>query len=127
MEIDPSLRWLLGGVMLLYLVMMYWIGWVAQRKVHDQEDFLVAGRKLPLSLAWMTLLATWFGAGTLLTAADEVREGGLQRAALDPFGAGACLLIAGLLVAGPMWRMKLLTVPDFFSRRYGAAPSWFPL
>ncbi len=121
METEPSLRWLLGGAMLLYLVVMYWIGLIAQRKVHDEEDFLVAGRKLPLSLAWMTLLATWFGAGTMLTAADEVREGGLQRAALDPFGAGTCLIIAGLLVAGPMWRMKLLTVPDFFRRRYGSA------
>ena len=120
MEIEPSLRWLLGGAMLLYLAVMYWIGLVAQRKVHDEEDFLVAGRKLPLSLAWMTLLATWFGAGTILTAADEVREGGLQRAALDPLGAGTCLIIAAVLVAGPMWRMKLLTVPDFFRRRYGS-------
>jgi Na+/proline symporter len=40
---------------------------------------------------------------------------------LDPLGAGVCLIIAALLVAGPMWRMKLLTVPDFFCRRYGAS------
>lgn len=119
MQLDPSLRWLLGGAMLFYLLIMYGIGWLAQRRVHDEVDFLVAGRKLPLSLAWMTLLATWFGAGTMLTAADEVREGGLTRAALDPVGAGACLVIAGLLVAGPMWRMQLLTVPDFFSRKFG--------
>ena len=58
---------------------------------------------------------------TLLTAADEVRAEGLQKAALDPFGAGACLLIAGLFVAGPMWRMQLLTVPDFFRRKFGPA------
>lgn len=120
MDIDPTLRWLLGGSMLVYLVVMYGIGVIAQRKVHDEEDFLVAGRRLPLSLAWMTLLATWFGAGTMLTAADEVREGGLERAALDPFGAGTCLILAAFLVAGPMWRMKLLTVPDFFRRRYGS-------
>lgn len=119
MEIDPSLKWLLAVSMIVYLVVMYVIGFVAQRRVHDAEDFLVAGRSLPLSLAWLTLLATWFGAGTMLTAADEVREGGLERAALDPFGAGACLLIAGLFVAGPMWRMQLLTVPDFFRRKFG--------
>ena len=119
MEIDPSLKWLLAVSLIVYLVVMYVIGFVAQQKVHDAEDFLVAGRSLPLSLAWLTLLATWFGAGTMLTAADEVREGGLERAALDPFGAGACLLIAGLFVAGPMWRMRLLTVPDFFRRKFG--------
>ena len=120
MQIDPSLQWLLAITLVVYLVAMYAIGWYAQRQVHDAEDFLVAGRKLPLSLAWMTLLATWFGAGTMLTAADEVRSDGLSAAALDPFGAGFCLLIAGLFVAGPMWRMKLLTVPDFFRRKFGS-------
>ncbi len=124
MEIAASLKWLLAICIVLYLLVMYAIGFVAQRRVLDAEDFLVAGRRLPLSLAWMTLLATWFGAGTMLTAADEVRSDGLQRAALDPFGAGVCLLIAGFLVAGPMWRMKLLTVPDFFQRRFGSKAEW---
>jgi solute:Na+ symporter, SSS family len=118
-EIDPSLRWLLGTTMVLFVVAMYVVGWVAQSRVSDTEDFLVAGRRLPFSLAWMTLLATWFGAGTLLTAADEVRREGLRGAALDPFGAGACLLFAGLFVAAPLWRMQLLTVPDFFRQRFG--------
>lgn len=120
MEIDPSLRWLLAAVLVLYLVVMYGIGLFANRNIHSTEDFVVAGRRLPLSLSWMTLLATWFGAGTILTAADEVRHEGLQATALDPLGAGCCLLLAGLFVAGPMWRMKLLTVPDFFKRKFGS-------
>jgi SSS family solute:Na+ symporter len=117
--IDVKVQWLLGIVLVLYVLFMYALGWIANRRISTEEDFLVAGRRLPLSLAWLTLLATWFGAGTLLTAADEVRAEGLQAAALDPFGAGACLLLAGWFVAGPMWRMKLLTVPDFFRRKFG--------
>ncbi|MDA1274493.1 MAG: sodium:solute symporter family protein [Verrucomicrobia bacterium] len=120
-EIDPSLKWLLGTVIVAYLALMYGIAWVAQKRIASTEDFLVAGRRLPLSLAWMTILATWFGAGTLLAASDEVRKEGLRAAALDPLGAGACLLFAGLFVAGPMWRMGLLTVPDFFRRKFGRA------
>lgn len=119
LEIDPSLQWLLATTIVLYVIAMYAIGYFAQRRIQGTEDFLVAGRKLPLSLAWMTLLATWFGAGTLLAAADEVRREGLQAAALDPFGAGVCLLLAGLFFAGPLWRMELLTVPDFFRRKFG--------
>jgi Na+/proline symporter len=119
LSIDPSLKWLLAGSVVVYVIVMYAIGIVAERRVKNVEDFLVAGRKLPVSLAWMTILATWFGAGTMLTAADEVRTGGLQRAALDPFGAGTCLLLAGWFVAGPLWRMQLLTVPDFFRRKFG--------
>ena len=121
MQIDATLQWTLAITMVVYVVVMYGIGYWAQRRIQDTEDFLVAGRRLPLSLAWMTLLATWFGAGTLLAAADEVRREGMQAAALDPFGAGTCLLLAGLFFARPLWRMKLLTLPDFFRRRYGVA------
>ena len=110
---------LLGVTIVAYVIAMYGLSLWVRGRVRDVDDFLVAGRRLPLSLAWMTLLATWFGAGTILTAADEVRQGGLQRAALDPLGAGVCLLLAGLLIARRLWRMKLLTLSDFFRRRYG--------
>jgi Na+/proline symporter len=113
------LQWLLGGTIVAYVAGMFLLAHFAQRKIHNNEDFVVAGRRLPLSLAWMTLLATWFGAGTMLTAADEVRDAGLRAAALDPFGAGCCLLLAGLFVARPLWRMRLLTLPDFFRRKFG--------
>ena len=101
------------------------IGGLCQGHIRNAEDFTVAGRRLPLSLAWATLLATWFGAGTLLTQADAVRNEGLSKAALDPWGAGVCLLIAGLFFAKPLWEMKLLTLPDFFRRRFGSAAELF--
>jgi len=115
----PDLRWLLGGSILLYVVGMYALGLWARGRIQDATDFLVAGRRLPLSMAWMTLMATWFGAGTLLAATDEIRREGVERAALDPFGAGCCLLLAGLFLARPLWRMGLLTIADFFRRRFG--------
>lgn len=121
MIISASLKWALGTTILVYVVAMYAVALVAQRRIKDNEDFIVAGRRLPVSLAWMTLLATWFGAGTLLTAADEVHREGVRAAVLDPLGPGFCLLLAGLFVAGPMWRMGLLTLPDFFRRKFGVS------
>jgi solute:Na+ symporter, SSS family len=121
LNISMELRWLLGGVLIVYMLVMYGLALFAQRQIHNTEDYLVAGRRLPLSLAWMTLLATWFGAGTILAAADEVRDVGLQAAGLEPIGAGCCLLFAGMFIAAPMWREKLLTVPDLFRRRFGPA------
>jgi Na+/proline symporter len=115
----------LGFVLCLYTVAMFVIGWLCQGRIRNAEDFTVAGRRLPLSLTWATLLATWFGAGTLLTQADSVRNEGLSKAALDPWGAGVCLLIAGLFFAKPLWDMKLLTLPDFFRRRFGSAAELF--
>ncbi len=117
--LGPWHRWTLALVLGIYAVAMIGIAWMARRRVESVEDYIVAGRRLPLSLAWMTLLATWFGAGTMITVADEVRESGLQAAALDPVGAGFCLLFVGLWVAAPLWRMQLLTVPDFYRQRFG--------
>ena len=110
---------LLAVVMIVYVIVMFAISLWAQRRIESSEDYLVAGRRLPLLLAWATILATWFGAATVLTAADEVHESGIQKAALDPFGAGLCLIVAGLFFAVPLWKMGLLTLSDFFRRRFG--------
>jgi SSS family solute:Na+ symporter len=122
---DPTLTWSLGISLVAYVVLMFGLGAWAQGRIRTNEDFIVAGRRLPLSLAWATLLATWFGAGTVLTQANEVKDQGLQRAALDPFGAGTCLILAGLFFAAPLWRMGLLTLPDFFRRKFGPSAEVF--
>lgn len=110
---------MLAATLVAYVVITYALAFVIKGKVKDTEDFLVAGRRLPLSLAWATLLATWFGAGTVLTAADEVRAEGLRVTALEPLGAGFCLILAGLFFAARLWNMRLLTIADFFRRRFG--------
>ena len=119
--VSSNLAWLVGVTLVGYVGFMYALSFAIQRRIHEAADFIVAGRRLPFSLAWATLLATWFGAGTMLTAADEVRDGGLRRAALDPWGAGFCLLLAGLFFARPLWEMGLLTLSDFYRRKFGAA------
>ena len=58
---DPKLQTLLAVAVILYTVLMLAISWWSRGKVTSTEDFLVAGRRLPLMLAFPTLLATWFG------------------------------------------------------------------
>lgn len=103
----------------LYLIVMFAVAFWARSRIKDHEDYIVAGRRLPLGLSSFTLLATWFGAGTLLTATDEIYAEGLAPALLEPYGAGCALLIAGLFFAKPLWEMKLCTVTDFYKRKYG--------
>ncbi|MCM2375213.1 sodium:solute symporter family protein [Aporhodopirellula aestuarii] len=107
--------------LIVYCLGLYLIGWIARRRIHNVEDFVLAGRRLPTSLAAITIIATWFGAESLMTTADEVGNEGLRKAMLDPLGIAVCLLLAGLFIAGPMWRMGILTVSDFFRQRYGVA------
>jgi Na+/proline symporter len=119
LEISPGLTWLLGATIVFYVGGMYGLALAVRGRIHSTEDFLVAGRRLPLSLAWATLLATWFGAGTILAVTEEVTREGFRPAALDPLGAGFCLILAGLFFAKPLWEMGLLTLSDFFRRRFG--------
>src|SRR5690606_40785959 len=89
----------LGVALVAFVVLMFGIGFRARARIHTLEDYLVAGRKLSWPLASATLFATWFGAGTLLTATDETRAEGLRAAALEPIGPGLGRGLAGLFVA----------------------------
>lgn len=109
----------------IYVVVMVALGFYAQRQVHTEEDYLVAGRRLPLWLAWGTLLATWFGAATVMGASEAARDEGMRGTILDPFAAGVALIVAGLFFAKPLWEMKLLTTGDLFARAYGPKTELF--
>ena len=117
-DFDPAP--LPGVALVVYLAALFALGLWARGRIHNTTDYLVAGRSLSLPLASATLFATWFGAGTLLAVTDEVRAEGVRAAALDPIGAGACLLLAGVFLARRLWRLQLLAVVDFFRRRFGA-------
>lgn len=117
--LSETMFYVFASALGIYLVVMYGLGFLARKRINNVEDFLLAGRRLPVSLTAITIMATWFGAESLMTTADEVAGEGLRKAMLDPLGISACLLLAGLFVAGPMWRMNLLTVPDFFQKRFG--------
>ena len=118
MNFDPGFTWFLGVALVAYVAGLYALAFRMRGRIQSSEDFIVAGRRLSFPLATATLLATWFGAGTILAAADEVRREGLRSAALEPFGAGFCLIVAALFFARPLWEMKLLTVSDFFRRKF---------
>jgi solute:Na+ symporter, SSS family len=112
--------WLFGVALVVYLAIMMRIGQLAQRRIHNVEDYVLAGRTLNTGFVTVAMIATWFGAESLMTTTDEVATKGMRGAMLDPLGISLCLLLAGLFVARPLWRAKLLTIPDFFRQRYGS-------
>ncbi len=58
------------------MLVMYAIGYLASRRVQNVDDYVLAGRSLPLSLTTVTMIATWFGAESLMTTTDEVAQAG---------------------------------------------------
>ena len=49
----------------LYLLISVAIGLFVARRVHNTQDFAVAGRSLPVYVVTGTVFATWFGAETV--------------------------------------------------------------
>ena len=110
---------MLIGFVVLYLVVTIAIGLWAARRVHNAKDYVVAGRSLPLYMNTATVFATWFGAEVVLSVSAEFAKGGLGSIVADPFGSSCCLVIVALVFARAFYRMDLLTIGDFYRKRYG--------
>ncbi|HZF18968.1 MAG TPA: sodium:solute symporter family protein [Burkholderiales bacterium] len=103
----------------LYLLVTIAIGLWAAMRVKNSKDYIVAGRSLPLYMNTATVFATWFGAESVLSVSVEFSKSGLGGIIADPFGSSVCLVIVALLFARAFYRMDLLTIGDFYRKRYG--------
>ena len=109
---------MLAASVVLYFIVTIAIGLWAARRVHNSKDFLIAGRSLPLYMSAATVFATWFGAETVLSVSATFAKDGLGGIVADPFGSSFCLLFVALFFARAFYRMDLLTIGDFFRKRY---------
>jgi SSS family transporter len=109
---------LIGSVAVYFLVTIA-IGLWAATRVHNSKDFVLAGRSLPLYMSAATVFATWFGAETVLSVSATFTRDGLSGIPADPFGATFCLIFVALFFARAFYRMDLLTIGDFYRKRYG--------
>lgn len=103
---------------ILYLLVSIGIGLYASTKVKNSTDYVVAGRHLPLPFIIATVFATWFGSETVLGIPAKFLNDGLSGVIADPFGSSMCLIFVGLFFARPLYRMKLLTIGDYYRGRY---------
>jgi SSS family solute:Na+ symporter len=107
-----------GGFVILYLVISVGIGLYAATKVSNTNDYAIAGRSLPLPVVIATVFATWFGSETVLGVPGEFVTHGLGGVIEDPFGASMCLVLVGLFFARKLYKLKLLTIADYYRYRY---------
>ncbi|QJR16791.1 sodium:solute symporter family protein [Usitatibacter palustris] len=109
--------------MLFWFVIIYWIisvaiGIYAAKWVHNSKDFAIAGRRLPMYIVTATVFATWFGSETVLGIPATFMKEGFSGIIADPFGSSLCLILVGLFFARPLYRMNLLTIGDYYRKRY---------
>jgi SSS family transporter len=102
-----------------YLAVSIAIGLWAATRVHNSKDYVVAGRSLPLYINMATVFATWFGAETVLSVSATFARDGLGGVIADPFGSSFCLVFVALFFARAFYRLDLLTIGDYYRKRYG--------
>lgn len=110
---------MLAICILLYLGMNLVVGFWASKKIHTSHDFILAGQRLPLTLAASATFATWFGSESIMGAPAEFLQHGVLGIIEEPFGAALCLLLIGLFFARRFYRMNIITFCDFFRLRFG--------
>lgn len=109
---------MLLALVAIYLVISIAIGLIAARRVHSASDYITAGRSLPMPVVMAMVFATWFGAETVLGISATFLDEGFRGLISDPLGASICLVLFGLVFALPLYRLKLMTLGDFFHIRY---------
>ena len=92
-------------------------------RVHNQADFLVAGRTLGWPVLIFTLLSSWIGAGSLFAGGENAYRNGF--AALWQPAGGWLGLIVIAIIAGRARRFAQYTVPDLLEARYNTAARVF--
>lgn len=103
----------------IYIVLMIAIGFYASGRTHTVTEFIVAGRGLPVWLCSTTIVATWFGGGTMMGASGAAYDHGMLGVIADPLGASLGLFLFGLFFARLFRRLRILTVADYMAQRYG--------
>lgn len=110
---------------IIYLLITVAIGAWSSKLVKNSNDFVLAGRQLPLFLSASALFATWFGSETIFGASSEYLENGLLGVIEDPFGGALCLILFGRFFLRPMYRMNVLTIGDVYRRIFGKKVEFF--
>jgi SSS family transporter len=102
----------------LYMVLQFGIGVWVSRRIRTESDYILAGRQLGYVLTTFSIFATWFGAETVVGSAGRAYREGISLGSAEPFGYGLCLVLMGLIFAGPLWKRKLTTLADLFRERF---------
>ena len=106
------------AIVVIYLLIMLFIGWYSSKKITSNTDFMVAGRRLGPFLMAGTLAATEIGGGSSLGVVQQGMQSHGISSAWYIITMGFAFVILTFLA--PKFRAATVkTVPEYFRRRYG--------
>lgn len=112
---------LLFGVGITVLLVLF-VGMYVGRKVEgDSQNFLVAGRMLPIYLVAPALMVAAVDSNATVGNMDLSSSSGFWAGASLAIGLAIALFLSGIFIAKPMNEMGLFSLGDFFRVKYGRA------
>jgi len=107
-------------IVAIYIVFSVAIGFLVRRYVTNMTDFVVAGRTISKWLGVATVIGTEIGLVTVMYAAEMGYRAGFSAFHIPVVLAAMALLVGatGLGIV-PLRRMGVLTIPEFYGRRFG--------
>lgn len=100
-----------------YILILTGFNIYRSKRVKTQEDFMVAGRKLSMTVMVFTLICTWIGSGTFIAGAEYAYKAGWSSLW---FPAGAWIgIIFIYFLAGKIRTFGKYTIGDILEVRYG--------
>ena len=104
------------AVVTLYVLMLLGISVYKSRTVKSEEDFMLAGRGVPVYMLVATLVCTWTGSGSLFGTAGLTFRTGISELW---FSSGAWLgILIVYLIAARVRRIARYTLTDLLEQRY---------
>lgn len=103
-------------VVVAYVLLLLGISVYKSRTVKSADDFMVAGRSVPVYMLVATLVCTWIGSGSLFGTAGLTFRTGISELWFSA-GAWAGILIV-YLIAARVRRIAQYTLTDLLEKRY---------
>lgn len=104
-----------------YLALLLLLSFVFSKKMKNLEDFFLASRRLPSSLVFLTLGASWLGATSTLVAIDEAYRIGVSSFWVMGMPALLTVFVFYFFLAKPIRLLPIVSLPDLVEMRYGRA------
>ena len=108
------------AIVAVYLAGTVVIGLYVNRYIRNMADYVVAGRSLKSFIAIASMVGTELGLITVMYAAQKGFTKGFAAFHIG-LVAGVATLIVGLtgFIVVPLRRMRVMTIPEFYEKRYG--------
>ncbi len=102
-----------------YLVILLVVGLVFTKRMSSLEDFFLASRDLSGTWVFLTLVASWIGATSVLVSVNEAFANGVSSFWVMGVPALLTVLVFFVFLARPIRQLSILTLPDLVELRYG--------